>query len=206
MLHAVTPFSRWENLDFYMKHFESLDIIWDVITDDPSRIPPQHNVRPYYCSNESKGDDICYRKLNMFLVDAPIVESDRYFFLCDDDWIDTSIIDKLAAMDDDVIFVSMKRGHNFLGGHPTTTLIASPSVHVGTIGLEQMFLKGKIMRQVRFRSDHYPASDYPSHRQGSPDGHMAEMLMKLYPVRYEPDLYVYFNMLESGRWNKGEAL
>jgi hypothetical protein len=201
MLHIVTPFSRWENLDFYMDHFKSLDVVWEPIVDDLSRIPEQHNVKPFYCSNEAKDQDICYRRLNMFMIDADIVETDRYCVINDDDFFDTSIIDKLAAMDDDVIFVSMKRGHNFLGGHPVSTLVASPNMHAGVIGVEQYFLKGRIMKQVRFRSDHYLASDYPSHRQSSADGHFGEMLMKLYPVRYMPELFVYFNYLEKGRWN-----
>jgi hypothetical protein len=206
MVHAVTAFSRWENLSFYLDNIPDTGVIWHPIflEDECKKEYEECLNKPWIQKYTTRklpiNQNPCKYKLNMFLVEYDIVEQDKYFFMNDDDWFDTSIVQKIDAMDDDVIFVSMKRGHNSNGGHPSSPLIVSPDVHIGTIGIEQYFLKGKIMKQVRFRTDFDLSTGYPPHRQGDSDGHLAEMLMKLYPVRYEPDLYVYFNYLEPGRW------
>ena len=204
MIHILTPFTRFENLPFYIENLSKLKIIWHPILEKPDDRFNLPWIEPFYCQNKTTRGDVMYYKLNMFFVDGDIVDNDKYFIMNDDDWFDPTIIDKLSTMPDPIIFVSMKRGHNYLGGHPTVTLLASPNVHIGTIGVEQYILNGTILKQIRFNSNTDLSTGFPPNRQGSADGHLAELLMKLFSVRYEPDLFMYFNWLEKGRWNKEE--
>ena len=205
MVHVITPFSRFENLNFYLKNYADKGIIWHPL------VTPQEGeyfassypdwVRPYILPRVPADRNIVKYKINMFLIDGNINDYDRYMILMDDDFIEPDFFTKLEAIQDDIVVCSMKRGQHYLGGHPIETLVASPDMHVGTIGFEQYILRGKILQQIRFRSDSDLSTGYPPHRQGDSDGHAYEMMAKLWPIKYVPDLYVYFNYLEKGRWD-----
>jgi hypothetical protein len=196
-----------ENKQFYINFFTDKGIIWHpLLTSDEmdkfstSRHPDW--VHPYMLLRVPDDRNVVKYKLNMYLVDGDVNDYDRYMILMDDDATEPEFFSKLEGYQDDIVVCSMKRGHHYLGGHPIETLVARPEMHVGTIGFEQYILRGKILQQMRFRSDSDLSTGYPPHRQGDSDGHFYEMLAKLWPIRYIPDLYVYFNYLEKGRWDK----
>ena len=205
-MHVLTPFSRMENKQFYITNYADKNIIWHPLMTLSESVDfgayPEW-VKPYVLPRTPNDRNIVKYKINMFLVDGDVEDDDKYMILMDDDFVEPDFFQKLEEVQDDVIVVSMKRGHHYLGGHPIETLVADPNLcHVGTIGFEQYILKGKILQQTRFRSDSDLSTGYPAHRQGDSDGHFYEMLVKLFPIKYAPDLFAYFNYLESGRWDK----
>lgn len=206
LVHVIMPFSRFENKQFYIDNFADKNIIWHplVTSIEAGYFPPcdPEWVRPYILPRIPLDRNIVKYKINMFIVDGDVNDYDRYMILMDDDWVEPSFFSKLEQYQDDIVVCSMKRGHHYLGGHPIETLVASPEMHVGTIGFEQYALRGKILQQMRFRSDNDLSTGYPPHRQGDCDGHFYEMLAKLWPIKYVPDLYTYFNYLEPGRWDR----
>jgi hypothetical protein len=61
---------------------------------------------------------------------------------------------------------------------------------VGNVGVEQFIVKGKILKNHRL----------PLTTCG--DGELISLLVKLYDTLYLPEVYVWFNYFEPGRWNK----
>jgi hypothetical protein len=160
--------------------------------------PPEKWINPIVSPVRPKVIiDGLYFKFNYFIENQPINDEDHYMFLCDDDSIEGNVISEIKKMDDPVIFISMKRGHNINYEHPsntwhgTNTLYARPEcIKVCEVGLEQFIIKGKILKEVRF-VDHNWA-----------DGYMCEYLKEHYPVTYREDLFSLFNFYEPGRWDK----
>ncbi len=112
--------------------------------------------------------------------------------VCDDDAIESNVVSELKTLNADIVMISMKRGHHQMY-HPATTLIAHPiNVNVGTIGLEQVIIKGKIFKTLSYNINSHAA-----------DGEMAVYLYNRYiaQVQFVPDLYVMFNWFQHGRWD-----
>jgi hypothetical protein len=133
-----------------------------------------------------------YWKLNCFLDQMPIHDNDRYGFLCDDDLVEDEFFIKIRQYGDDVLVVSMKRGNRQPeggNGHPPTTLIAQPSnMKIGSVGVEQIYLRGRILKNLRF--DNFPEAD----------GKFIINVVNNLPVKYLPNTFVWFNYFEPGRW------
>ena len=198
MIHIITAFSRFQNMGFYIEKLSDFGIIWHPIFFEGELSIENKNYLEQYSwieySTIPKNDipcDLCYFKLNSFLDKETLIDDDLYFFMNDDDWFDPTIIAKLDSMQDDIIFMSMMRGYKHVSPHPISTLYASPNVGIGTIGLEQYAIRGKILKNERFDI-----------HNGCADGALALILMHKYRIRYESSLYVYFNYLEPGRWTK----
>jgi hypothetical protein len=216
MLHIITSFSRLDRKDWYINMLESKNIIWHPIlhyntdqTDPSDKFQPltkkediEFNrlwIQPHFIKNIPSNIDICYYKLDDFIQNSQtIIDSDRYCFMNDDDWMEDDTFDffNTTKLNEDVVFVSMKRGYGqqpgYPNGHPTSTLIAHPAnMQVGTIGLEQYFVKGNILKQIRFDV-----------HNGCTDGLIAVWLFQNFKVSFAPYRYVWFNYLEPGRWEK----
>ena len=213
MLHIITPFSRYENKDFYLENLNNKNIIWHPIVHysedakntswnpcrDKDKIDFKHSwVQSYLMDYVPSEIDICYYKLNHFIQNFKIEDNDVYWFMNDDDYIEDETINYFnqSNLEHDVYFVSMKRGYGqqpgYPNGHGTFTLMADPNrVIIGNIGLEQYFIKGHILKNLTFHLD-----------RGCADGYMAIELHEKYGVKFLPDLYVLFNYLEKGRWEK----
>ncbi len=194
MLHFITTFSRPENLNFYLNNLKDKNIIWHPIFHDDIKLQIQEWIKPYYIKNLPPLT-ICYPnvyKINKFIKEEKIIDNDWYGFLNDDDWFEDNIL-KIADMEGDVIFCSMKRGHTVPGKaeyqHGISTLIPFSGVNIGEIGLEQIFIKGYILKQLQFENEEVF------------DGLMAVELQRKYIIKYETELYAYFNYLQPGRWN-----
>jgi hypothetical protein len=142
--------------------------------------------------------NLCYHKVNYFIKTQKIEDEDYYWGMCDDDSIEDGVLSVIEKMNDDVVFVSMKRGDTIPEGipaisrHPTNTLYAdSANICIGGVGFEQMIIKGKIFKKLKYALN----TEYS-------DGLMAAYLKDNYTIRYEPNLFVLFNWFESGRWIK----
>lgn len=182
MIHVITAYTRKENLKFYLYHYEKENIIWHLLTYNTKILPDSRPwIQPFIHDEEIENIsyDPYYRKLNRFIDNFKIIDDDYYCFISDDDWVEEGLFNKINKMNDDVIFVSMKRGLN-----PDTYLICGDKQHAGAIGIEQYFIKGKILKQIRFEDEN-----------GMADGILAEELMSNFKCRYEPNLFTFFDFL-----------
>jgi hypothetical protein len=181
MIHVLVPFSRWYYKDILINHLSKFPVDVTLL-----QTPVESGDPPYV-------------KLNEFIKYGPtIIDDDYYCVLNDDDHYQSGVFDNLP--DADVIFISMKLGDNEVKGSAIgiipPVLIASPdNIHPTGVGLEQYIVKGRVLRQMQFRTDVFFA-----------DGLMAEWLKYNFNCAYEPDRYVLFNYLEPGRWDEVEFI
>jgi hypothetical protein len=206
MFHVITPLARFENIHPLIAILKPHNIQWHVITDDDNKTPLYFDepwIHHYVCPNESIGFWArSNNSINWFLETQPIVDEDYYGVLNDDDGYENNFFQKLQTEIEenkptDLIITSMKRGFHIpdnlppVKQHPTTTLIATPeNMVVCGVGVEQFFIKGKLLKQHRL-----PLTPYG-------DGELIVELVKQYETLYLPHLFVLFNYLEPGRWDK----
>lgn len=203
MIHVVTAFRRFHLLDTLIKHYEPMGVIWHPITFNNETVsyPDKKWIEPFvipYNENVKNFIDIGYHKKNEFIQQAKIIDDDYYIILDDDDMIESGVFDKIKTMNNDVIFISLKRGDKIpenaipIRRYPTDTLIAHPdNIVLGGVSQQQYIVKGAIFKKVSLDvNDHYA------------DGRIAMWLKENYTVSYEPDLYALFNYFEPGRWTK----
>lgn len=208
--HVITPLARFENVSDLMSILQDQKITWHVITDDDAKQSVQFDqpwIKHYVCPNG--GMEFwkrCNNSINWFIETQQINHEDMYCFMNDDDGYEPQFFEKMRhiskligekGIDCDVIICSMERGHNVPEGlpperrHPTTRLVAHPdSMQVCHVGVEQIFMTGKVLSENRL----------PLHVVG--DGMMITHIVRNYPTAYVPDIAVWFNYLEPGRWNK----
>jgi len=194
-VHVVTPFRRTENLYALVEHLEPLGVIWHPITDNHALRLKLDWVQPLDVGTVRDGYLGFSDKINRFASSDYVVDGDCYGILNDDDFYGPGVIEAIKAMGDPVVVVSMLRGQHTPPtgfGHPTFELIAArKNMRSGWCGVEQYFVTGEVFRRFRF-SDDIDA-----------DGRIAAWLASEYPViRFEPELHVWFNYLEPGRWDK----
>jgi hypothetical protein len=192
MIHIITPFSRKQNIDFYMNLYANPLVIWHPIYIGDSPFARGGNVDPLCVEDPPSGVDICYWKINKYIERGRIIDEDLYLFINDDDSIELPFYEKVNVLQGECFFIGMKRGmHQPLNGHPISTLIPFSGVSPGQIGLEQLVVRGSLLKTIRFREDNEMA-----------DGIMAVDLQKMSKVLLVTDLFVLFNYLEPGRWDK----
>lgn len=208
--NIITPLSRFENIEQLISHLEPKDLIWHVITDDDSNFSHEFKeswIKHYRCPN--KGNQFwerCNNSINWF-IETSLIENDEYYgILNDDDGYEDLFFDKLKFFisesiknekPNDLIICSMKRGHKIpsdaipVRKHPIHTLYAHPNfMVVGGVGVEQFFIKGRLLKNHRI----------PVTTCG--DGELISNLVNTYDALYLPEAYVLFNYFEPGRWNK----
>lgn len=207
-INIITPFSRDQNLSelllFIQKHLKNIRWIpvcvpskkvqFDTIIDT---LYLRESVYPYYIE-EVPNVDICYYKINKALdaTNFNHTSDDYYTVMMDDDLYENNVFEEIVKHEEDVVFISMKRGDQIPDdgqwGHGTSTLNASPSdIRACNTGCPQVFVKGSIMQNERFASNNSGA-----------DGIFAETIKNKYNCAYRPDLYALFNYLQPGRYNK----
>ena len=203
-IHIITPFSRYHLLEKLLNAYRPLDVIWHPLTFK-DRIPvlaTEPWVQPFI-ANADHPVPAGYQtvSLNMFIDQSSIVDDDYYVTAADDDMYEPEVFKALQEMDDPVVIISMKRGQQIPEGTPvlraydTNTLIASPeNMEVGFIGGEQIFMKGSVLKSIRFNEETAQIAD----------GLLAIQLVKDYKIRYAPNLYALFNYYEPCRWDKKE--
>lgn len=198
-IHIVMPFYRPDNLEDILSVYEGQAVtLYPIMTAKESINFNRDWVKPVICPDYPEGLNPVNFKLNYFIQTQPIEDEDYYWWMNDDDSLEPDVIPTLKKQDNDIIFISMKRGHHTPkdahpdSQHPTNTLFARPGyVRLCCIGGEQMIVKGKIYKTLKYH-------DYSA----CADGMMAMYLKNHYPVRYMEKLYVLFNYFEEGRWDK----
>lgn len=197
-LTIIIPFSRVQNLNFYIGLFEGFNFNAILVIDNKEILEklPQlpENIEILFVENQPPETDVCYWKINQ-AIEKKVSDDTYYSILMDDDCVHQSIRD--IEITKDITIISMKRGmkipptNNPINAHPTHTLIADPSnMKVGHIGAEQMIIKGSLLKTLHFNEK----SPYA-------DGEMAEYIYKNYQdIEYLPDIYILFNFLEKGRY------
>lgn len=210
MFNIITPLARVQNINDLVNHLEPKKIKWHVITDEDSDI--QFDIKKdwvfhHICPN--KGIDFwerCHNSINWFIENRIVNDDEYYGVMNDDDGYEDNFFENLKTaisatnshnQFNDLIISSMMRGHNTpidaipVRQHPTWTLYAQPNnMKVGHVGLEQFFVKGKILKNHKI----------PLTPCG--DGEFINNLTNIYGGLYLPNNFVLFNYFEPGRWNK----
>lgn len=174
MNHIVTPFSRPQNLPRLLPMILDTGAEWHPI-DDPA--PADW--------------DGCYWKINQFL-SGPLVDTDRYGFLADDDYYEPGFFQKLDQHKGEVVICSMLQGNHRsdLPPTPAKRVLAAPEfMHVNCCGLPQIFVSGRVGKLIRFEN------------RCDADGRMIEYLVANYAIDYAPECWVWWNYLRPGRWD-----
>lgn len=201
-VNITTAFYRVNLLNTIIDHYEPMDIIWHPVTFQSEAIewPDIDWIQPYIIpDNPNVSKEVIalgYYKNNAFIRSGLVNDDDYYICLDDDDMIEPEAVESIKKLDDDTIFISLKRGSNTpevkeeSRKYGTSTLIADPkNVSVGTVSKQQIVTKGKVFRRLNYLEHvHYA------------DGILAVWLKQNFPIRYEPGLYAMFNYFEPGRW------
>jgi hypothetical protein len=191
MIHVVMPFNRKQNLPFYLDAFpRQSGVLWHPICTEDLGLPQAAWVQPMLVGDTGY-KDVCYGKIQAFIDQADIVDSDTYCVLCDDDWYETGFFDKIRRYSFDVVVVSLARGQHLPStpnAHDISTLWAG-DMRPCHVGLEQLFYKGRIFRRLR----------YPD--IGHADGLIAQHVAAVFPFLCVRNAFVLFNYLEPGRWD-----
>ena len=198
-IHLIMPFSRRHLWRALIDAYRPMNVILHPLilsTEDPPE-PLEDWIWPSTYIQEGGFNQS--EMLNEFIESDTITDDDYYITVSDDDMYEPGVFDIIRNMDDPVVIISMKRGHrcpieyHTEKAYPATTLYADPeNIKVGSVGGEQVFMKGSVLKTIRFNKEHPAVAD----------GFVAEHLMANYSIRYEPDLYALFNYYEPGRWNK----
>jgi hypothetical protein len=198
--HVITPLNRFQNYNRMRDMLATQGVKWHVIVDadQPFRIEPTNDDWidcSVFPNTQQRFYERCNNSINQWL-DENIVDEDMYAILNDDDGYEPDFFQKIRAEEGDVLIPSMKRGMRTPPGviperaHGTNTLVAAPeNLKVGHIGVEQLIVRGKILKHCRL----------PLTIAG--DGEMICYIGATNPVKYVPEAYVYFNYLEPGRWD-----
>lgn len=204
-IHLVTPFMRKELKDTLIEAYRPMNIVWHPIVFDDELVDFDWKANPWiYALVIPKSSAECTVKMpgnykrNLFIKNVPIIDDDYYVTVDDDDMYEPDVFNEVKKMDDDIVIISMKRGHRVPDGatpirqYPTSTLIASPdNIVVGSISAQQSFVKGKIFKQHFFNEEnHCWDGEIAIHHKESGE-----------QIAYRPDLFALFNYYEPGRWD-----
>lgn len=204
--NIITPLARFNNFEKLKKSLRKHNITWHIIIDQGTNFQIETDedwIKLYICPNMQGEFWVkCNNSINWFIENHLINLDEYYGILNDDDSYEENFFEKMVNSldinkENNLIIVSMLRGHNIpmdtipIRRHPTTTLFAFPqNMKVGGVGVEQFFIKGKLIKNHKLPL------------LGHGDGLFIVELVKNYEVTYLPECYVLFNYFEPGRWNK----
>jgi hypothetical protein len=209
--NVITSVGRLQNISIIKNHIHPQSVRWHVITDEDIGFSLKFSeswITSYVCPNAYEEFwSRCHGALNWFIDTQKINDDEMYCFMNDDDGYEPNFfntVDKVISeaetnhsVEHDVIIVSMKRGHNIprdvipVRQHPTNTLFADPdNMKVGLVGLEQIIIRGKLLKKYRIPMD------------VCGDGMFISQVVQENHVAYAPHANVLFNYFEPGRWNK----
>jgi len=196
--HVLTPFSRWFNLIEMGDCLKRQGVQWHLLLDEGAKTHDLGSwVHQYEFPPPPPDFFVGHWMINQFLEKVGVNDDDYYIVLTDDDFTEPGFFKKVEGCTEDIVIVSMQRGHPptvGIGAGPFDTLMASPSnLMVGSVGFEQLVIKGRILKQYRL--------DPVYHADGL-------LIIKLYQehadkFRFVQDALVYFNYLPPGRYQCG---
>ena len=208
-LHILTPFYRKKNFDVQFRRLEQFASWTCIITINEHQLSYGNFFRNkgckiYVCNNFL--GDAAYCKVNRYIsgnIDN-IQDNDYYMPLMDDDVVPYNFMEKLRSKNikSSIIIVSCTRGDKSPPRekymvHKTGNLIAAKeNMRPGKIAYCQQIFRGSILKKIRYNEDHHYG------KKPSGDGLMARFLVKNYEdITYVPDIFVFFNYLERGRYS-----
>ena len=212
-VHIIMPFSRPENEQKLINSYNELGVnLYFIMFQDEAEkfgidgLGDCHWVHPIIIPEDSTDCKVmmpgCYKR-NWYIKNYTIKDDDYYLTADDDDFYESNVFDEIRKMDDDIVIISMKRGHHtpkgvsILRDYPTDTLFAHPdNVKLGHISAQQSFVKGKIFKQhLHNEQFHCWDGELIVHHKESNE-----------QIAYRPDLYALFNYFEPGRWEDREKI
>jgi hypothetical protein len=201
-IHLIVPFSRLHLKDTLIEAYRPMNIAFHPImfVDEYTEFredwifPVVIPMLSTDCKSMMPG---CFKR-NYFIKNNVILDGDYYLTADDDDFYEVGVFDAVKQMDDDIVIISLKRGHRTpadvpeIRRYPTTRLIAKPeNVEIGKISAQQCFVKGSIFRGHLFNEElHWWDGEIAIHHKQSGE-----------QIRYEPMLFGLFNYYEPGRWD-----
>jgi hypothetical protein len=196
-VHVVMPFKRHQHTQNLIDYYSKTNTILYPLTfvDEKPMDAIADWIRPFVTQRQEAVFP-CAKLINLFIKTANIVNDEYYVQANDDEIYEDGVFKQISEYDDDVVVISMKRGHHIptkseCPPYLTTTIMGDPNnMFVGQIGGEQVFIKGRIFKTLNF-----------SETDVCRDGIIAEELKHKYRIRYEPNLYCLFNYFEPGRWD-----
>jgi len=197
-IHIVCPFKRIELLPTLIKYLEPMNIIFHpVITPEEIFEVNRDWIRPLVV--EINAYVIAYEKINKFIEQYPIIDEDYYGFMGDDDMYEPGFFDVIREQTAGILMYSLYRGDSIPEcdpeKHPPIPIhmCCLDNVRVCNIGLLQYILKGSILRQTRFDTNHRWS-----------DGGYAETLAARFPgeIKFLPNLYGFGNFFQPGRYTQ----
>jgi hypothetical protein len=195
-IHVITPFSRYDLKPALVSALEKFNVIWHPIEFKQTTQWPRDWIHPVCMPHHEEEWDFCYEKHNYFISQYALADDEYYTFMNDDDMFEDKFFDDVRKQTADVLITSMLRGHfrpsNVapLQDHDITPLLASPeTTGVCMSGIQQLVVKGHILKQLVFHNSHVA------------DGLMIEHVKRLFEVKYLPETFAYFNYFQPGRWN-----
>ena len=207
-IHLIVPFSRPENKDKLLEAYRPLDVILHpiMLEDEVVDFTDEKWIIPCVLSGKAADYKVMMPgtfKRNRWIEENKIIDDDYYVTADDDDFYEQNVFDEIRKMDDDIVIISMKRGHHtpkgisVLRDYPTDTLFAHPdNVKIGHISAQQSFVKGKIFK-THLHNENFHCWDGEIAVHHKEDGEQ---------IAYRPDLYALFNYFEPGRWEDREKV
>ena len=207
MIHLIIPFSRPENKDKIIEAYRPMNVILHPIMfiDEIQDFGSDEDlwIQPCIIPTESKDCKVMMPgtfKRNWFIKTCEIIDEDYYVTVDDDDMYEPNVMGEIHKMNDDIVIISMKRGHRTPKealpprNYPTDTLFAFPeNIVLGEISAQQSFVKGKIFKQ-HLHNEEFHCWDGELAVHHKEDGEQ---------IAYRSDLFALFNYYEPNRWDKG---
>lgn len=184
--HVITPFSRWYNLTALINMLRPEKVTWHLLLDnDAPTISLEGWLTSFHGHPPPPRFFIGHWMLNLFLDFYPIIDDHYYVLMTDDDYFEPGFFRKLDKYSDDIIICSMKRAGDKLMADPG-------NIRIAHVGLEQLIIKGKILKQYRCNG-FYEA-----------DGDLIVRLYRDHPekFRFAPEAVCFFNFLPP--WGNGK--
>jgi hypothetical protein len=199
---VITPASRPDNWDAIRRNLEQQRVTWvpivatEELTEHPAFqhswiepivfAPPDHHDPPYWKTNR--------------YVERGVDDDTYYHVLCDDSFVFLEFYDNLRKSTYPIVIACAIRTDSYgapcrlaPGQHSTAPLMAEPgNMRHGHITLEQLIIRGDILRQYRF----------DEHNCGA-DGILAERLYRDHSnqIEYRHDLILKFNAMQPDRYH-----
>lgn len=196
-VHILCPFYRQYLYKTLINYYGKMGVIFHPICDSIDINPFKENkldwVKPFLCP-PLKPKEQCYVKFNYFIDSEEIIDDDYYGFMGDDDMVEDGLIDELKKKISDIIYISNYRGDSIPndGSCPHSVRPIIPKrpedVRPNWIGLGQFYVKGHILKEVRFNT-----------ASGAGDGMFAQALLRLGSVEFMSDWFTFGNFFQPGR-------
>lgn len=169
---------------------EPQNVTWHIMVDDymPALQFGKLWIKCIHGRPPPPGFFIGHWFYNLFIDHEEIQDDEYYILLTDDDFYEPGFFSKLQKYNSDIIICSMRRRHDLLPARPE-------NIHIGGVGLEQLIIKGRLLKQYRING-FYVA-----------DGDLIMRLWQEQPDKFifAPDAVCYFNFLPpygNGNYNQ----